>query len=181
MKWDDIQIHFSSTDSDVNGACWIEGNINGGKAEQKGVELNGTWYATDQLNFDVERLPGEPRVHRGHARPELDRGDYIAKGWTLPVSPKEKYWASVEYTFPDFLPMAGDFWTRFSYTYQGKTWDSLGRDRGLPQRPTIGRVAGVPDPGVEVRHASSSASRAKTDGSPRSWSGTSSTTRASTG
>jgi hypothetical protein len=51
---------------------------------------------------------------------------YIAKGWTLPVSPKEKYWASVEYTFPDFLPMAGDFWTRFSYTYQGKVWDSLG-------------------------------------------------------
>jgi outer membrane receptor protein involved in Fe transport len=44
----------------------------------------------------------------------------------MPVSPKEKYWASVEYTFPDFLPWAGDFWTRFSYTYQGKVWDSLG-------------------------------------------------------
>ena len=34
----------------------------------------------------------------------------------MPVSPKEKYWAAVEYTFPDFLPMQGDFWTRFSYT-----------------------------------------------------------------
>ena len=59
---------------------------------------------------------------------------YIAKGWTLPVSPEEKYWASVEYTFPDFLPMQGDLWTSFSYTYQGETWDSLSDDRGLPQR-----------------------------------------------
>ena len=50
---------------------------------------------------------------------------YIAKGWELPVSPEEKYWASVEYTFPDFLPLQGELWTSFSYTYQGKTWDSL--------------------------------------------------------
>ena len=40
---------------------------------------------------------------------------YIAKGTTLPVSPEEKYWASAEYTFPDFLPLDGDLWTRFSY------------------------------------------------------------------
>ena len=26
---------------------------------------------------------------------------YIAEGTTMPVSPKEKYWASVEYTMPD--------------------------------------------------------------------------------
>ncbi len=43
----------------------------------------------------------------------------------MPISPKEKYWAAVEYTFPDFLPMQGDLWTRFSYSYQGKIWDSL--------------------------------------------------------
>ncbi len=48
----------------------------------------------------------------------------------MPVSPKEKYWAAVEYTFPDFLPLQGDLWTRFSYTWQGKIWDSLDRDRG---------------------------------------------------
>ena len=50
---------------------------------------------------------------------------YIAEGTTMPISPKEKYWAAVEYTFPDFLPMAGDLWTRFSYSWQGKVWDSL--------------------------------------------------------
>ena len=26
----------------------------------------------------------------------------------MPISPKEKYWAAVEYTFPDFLPLQGD-------------------------------------------------------------------------
>ncbi len=125
MKWDDIQIHFSSTDSDVNGAWWIEGNINGGKAEQKGVEFNGTWYATDQLKLDWSVFLASPKFTEDTLVPNSSVV-YIAKGWTLPVSPKEKYWASVEYTFPDFLPMSGDFWTRFSYTYQGKTWDSLG-------------------------------------------------------
>ena len=43
----------------------------------------------------------------------------------MPVSPKKKYWASVDYTFPKFLPLQGDVWTRFSYSWQGKTWDSL--------------------------------------------------------
>jgi iron complex outermembrane receptor protein len=124
MKWDDIQIHFSSTDSDNNGAFWIEGNINGGKAEQKGVELNGQWYATDRLNFDWSIFLASPEFTQDTLVPNSDEV-YIAKGTTLPVSPKEKYWASVEYTFPDFLPWAGDFWTRFSYSWQAKTWDSL--------------------------------------------------------
>ncbi len=128
MQWDDIQVHFSDTDRDNGGAYWIEGNINGGKAEQKGVEFNGTWYATDRLNFSWSAFLASPEFTEDTFRENDDPATadpYIAKGWTMPVSPKEKYWASVEYTFPDFLPWAGDFWTRFSYTYQGKVWDSL--------------------------------------------------------
>ena len=49
---------------------------------------------------------------------------YIAEGTTMPVSPKEKYWASVEYTMPDIVPN-GDLWTRFSYSWQSHVWDSL--------------------------------------------------------
>ena len=119
MQWDDIQIHFGSTDT-----WWVEGNINGGKAEQKGVELNGKWYATDRLNFEWSVFLASPEFTEDTLVPNSSTV-YIAKGWTLPVSPKEKYWFAAEYTFPDFLPWAGDFWTRFSYTYQGKTWDSL--------------------------------------------------------
>ncbi len=124
MEWDDIQIHFSGTDGDNNGAWWIEGNINGGTAEQKGVEFNGQWYATDRLNFSWSAFLASPEFTEDTLVPNSDEV-YIAKGTTMPVSPKEKYWAAVEYTFPDFLPMQGDFWTRFSYSYQGKVWDSL--------------------------------------------------------
>jgi outer membrane receptor protein involved in Fe transport len=123
MKWDDIQIHVSSTSGGNGGAFYIEGNINGGKAEQKGVEFSGTWYATDRLNFQYSAFLASPEFTEDSFTEDGDL--YIAKGTTMPVSPKEKYWAAVEYTFPDFLPMAGDLWTRFSYSYEGKIWDSL--------------------------------------------------------
>ena len=71
-----------------------------------------------------------PSSRRTRSCPNTDEV-YIAEGTTMPVSPKEKYWAAVEYTFPDFLPLQGDFWTRFSYTWQSQVWDSLTRDRGL--------------------------------------------------
>ena len=108
MKWDDIQIHFSSTSGADSGAFWVEGNINGGKAEQKGVELNGQWYATRAAELrsgaSSSRAPSSPRT-RSSRTPILPRSTF-AKDTTMPVSPKEKYWASVEYTFPDFLPLA---------------------------------------------------------------------------
>jgi outer membrane receptor protein involved in Fe transport len=124
MVWDDIQIHFSSTTGDLGGAFWIEGNINGGEAEQKGVEFNGSWYATDRLNFSWNAFLASPEFSEDTLVPNSDEV-YIAEGWTLPVSPKEKYWASVEYTFPDFVPMQGDLWTSFSYSFTGEVWDSL--------------------------------------------------------
>ena len=124
MEWEDIQIHFSGTDSDNDGAWWIEGNINGGTAEQTGIEFNGQWYATDRLNFQWSVFLASPEFTEDTLVPNSDEV-YIAKGTTMPVSPKEKYWAAVEYTFPDFLPMQGDFWTRFSYSYQGEVWDNL--------------------------------------------------------
>ena len=142
MKWDDIQVHFSSTSDADNGAFWVEGNINGGKAEQKGVEFNGSG-TRPSAQLRVERIPREPEFTEDTFVPNTIEV-YIAKGTTMPVSPKEKYWAAVEYTFPDFLPLQGDFWTRFSYSWQGKIWDSLTAIDG--QRPR------VPDSRMEVRH-----------------------------
>jgi outer membrane receptor protein involved in Fe transport len=125
MEWDDIQLRLDNTDDGNNGAWWLEGNFNGGKAEQKGVEFNGQWIATDRLNFEWSVFLGNPEFTEDTLYPNTTE-IYVAKGTTMPVSPEEKYWASVEYTFPDFLPLQGDLWTRFSYTWQGEVWDSLG-------------------------------------------------------
>jgi iron complex outermembrane recepter protein len=125
MEWDDIQLRFDSSDEE-GGAWWLEGNINGGTAEQKGVELAGSWYATDRLSFEWSAFLGSPEFTENTYVPNSSpREVYIAKGWTMPISPKEKYWAAVEYTFPDFIPASGDLWTRFSYTWQSHVWDSL--------------------------------------------------------
>jgi iron complex outermembrane recepter protein len=121
MKWEDIQIHFDSTD-----AYWIEGNINGGTAEQKGVEFNGEWAVTESLNFAWSAFLASPEFTEDTIVPNSDPPEvYIPKDSVLPNSPKEKYWASVDYTFPKFLPLAGDVWTRFSYNWQAKFWDGL--------------------------------------------------------
>lgn len=125
MKWDDIQLHFDSTSDADNGAFWIEGNINGGDAEQKGIELNGQWYATERLNFEWSAFFADPEFTQTTFVPNSEDNEvYIPKGSTFPNSPKKKYWLSTEYTFPKFLP-GGDVWTRFSYSWQDKTWDSL--------------------------------------------------------
>ena len=128
MKWDDIQIHVDGTSGGNNGAFYIEGNINGGEAEQTGVEFNGSWYATDRLNFQWSVFLASPEFTEDTFLADAQPGDdpYIAEGWTMPISPKEKYWAAVEYTFPEGLLGSGEWWTRFSYTYQSEVWDSLG-------------------------------------------------------
>jgi len=125
MKWDDIQQRITSTSLSDSGAFWIEGNFNAGDAEQKGVEFNGQWLATDRLNFQWSVFLGSPEFKKDIANPNSSSGTLlVGKGWTMPISPKEKYWASVEYTFPRFVA-TGDLWTSFSYSQQGKVWDSL--------------------------------------------------------
>lgn len=125
MDWEDVQIRVTSTSLSDSGAFWIEGNFNAGNAEQKGVEFNGQWLATDRLNFQWSVFLASPEFKDDVPNPNSSSGTLlVGKGWTMPISPKEKYWASVEYTFPRFLPK-GDLWTSFSYTYQGKVWDSL--------------------------------------------------------
>ena len=124
MEWDDIQLRLTSTSDSDTGAWWLEGNFNGGKAEQKGVELSGEWYATERLNFSWNAFLASPEFTDDTFYPNTT-DIFIESGTTMPVSPKEKYWASVEYTFPDFLPMQGDLYTRFSYSWQSQVWDSL--------------------------------------------------------
>ena len=124
MEWDDIQLRLAGTSDSDTGAWWLEGNFNGAKAEQKGLELNGQWYATDALSFEWSAFLASPEFTEDTFVPNTDEV-YIADGTTMPVSPKEKYFVAVEYNFPKFLPVQGNVWTRFSYTWQSQVLDSL--------------------------------------------------------
>lgn len=124
MKWEDIQLRITGTSSASGGGFWLEGNFNGNEAVQKGVELNGEWQATDRLNFAWSAFWADPEFTEDTFYPNSE-DIYVAKGSTMPVSPEEKYWASVEYYLPRSQSATGDFFTRFSYSWTGETWNSL--------------------------------------------------------
>ena len=87
-------------------------------------QSSGQWYATDRLSFEWNLFLASPEFTEDTFVPNTDVV-YIAEGTTMPISPNEKYWAAVEYTFPDLLPWQGELWTRFSYSWQGKVWVSF--------------------------------------------------------
>src|SRR5688572_2563748 len=72
MEWDDIQIHYETDE-----AWWVEGNINGGSAEQTGIEFSGEWYATDRLNFQWSVFLASPEFTEDTLIPafEPEEGD----------------------------------------------------------------------------------------------------------
>ena len=68
---------FSSTSSSLGGAWWIEGNINGGQAEQKGIEVSGAWAATERLNLSWSAFFADPEFTEDTLVPNSDE-IYIA-------------------------------------------------------------------------------------------------------
>src|SRR5688500_11573896 len=119
MEWSDIQLRADASDTDP---WWVEGIFNGGKAEQKGIELQVEWQVNDRFSFDVGGFLADPEFSESFTTPA---GSPVEEGWPMPDSPEEKFWAAFEYRVPGFLIQDGDFWTRFSYSYQGEFWNSL--------------------------------------------------------
>jgi iron complex outermembrane recepter protein len=124
MEWDQIQLNVSG--SDAGNPFWLRGTFNGGKAEQKGVEMNGIWQVTADLNIQASAFLANPEFSEDTVYPDPEEGVAIPSGTTMPVSPEEKYWIALDYTLPNFLDLAGKTWTRFSYSYQGEVWRSTG-------------------------------------------------------
>jgi iron complex outermembrane recepter protein len=119
MEWSDIQL---SGDTSEDDPWWLRGTFNGGKAEQKGVELQTEWRVSDRFSLEVGGFVADPEFSQGFVDPD---GDAVEQGWPMPDSPEEKLWAAVEYRVPGFLIQDGEFWTRLSYSYQGEFWNSL--------------------------------------------------------
>ena len=128
MEWDDIQLraHQHGLRRADNGAFWLEGNFNGGKAEQKGVEFNGQWYATDASTSSGAHSSRARNSRKTLSYPNTDRRSSSPKARRCRSRPGKSTGPRSSTHFPDFLPIAGDFWTRISYTWQSKVWDSLG-------------------------------------------------------
>jgi outer membrane receptor protein involved in Fe transport len=119
MEWSDIQLSGDTAEGDP---WWVRGTFNGGKAEQKGVELQTEWQVNDRFSLEFGGFLADPEFSEGFVDPD---GDVVDEGWPMPDSPEEKLWAAAEYRIPGFLLRDGEFWTRLSYSYQGEYWNSL--------------------------------------------------------
>ena len=87
MEWDNY--HFS--EGGVDGQWWLRGTVNGGTVEQKGVEMNAIWQATDNLRLEATATLTDPEVTEQYTF--LD-GDTLEKGDPLPNSPKRSYFVA---------------------------------------------------------------------------------------
>lgn len=121
MEWDDIQLNRSG--STAGNPWWMRGTFNGGKAEQKGIELSVSWSATENFNLSASAFLADPEFSEDTFYPDGDLA--IEAGTVMPISPEEKYWVGADYTFPNLFGAQGDFWTRISWSYQSEIWNSL--------------------------------------------------------
>jgi len=119
MEWSDIQLRGDASDVDP---WWVEGIFNGGKAEQKGIEVQTEWQVSDRFSLEIGGFLADPEFSEAFVTPA---GNHVGEGWPMPDSPKEKFWTALEYRVPGFLIQNGEFWTRFSYAYQGEYWNGL--------------------------------------------------------
>jgi outer membrane receptor protein involved in Fe transport len=133
MEWDGIQLNRSG--SAAGNPWWMRGTFNGGKAEQKGIEISLNWSPLDNLSFDASAFLADPEFSEDTFAPDGDLE--IPEGTPMPNSPEEKYWVAANYTFPNLFGSQGDLWTRIAWSYQSEVWNNLAAisDFYLPEEP----------------------------------------------
>jgi len=115
VQWDDIQINQSS----VNGQWWLRGTVNGGKGENKGVEYELNWQATDRLYLYSSGSFGDPKYTE-----DIQRiSDVIPAGTPMVWAYKRSMSIGIEYTIPDVF--GGDLWFGYNHTYQSSKWNNI--------------------------------------------------------
>ena len=68
MEWEDIQLNRSG--STAGNPWWMRGTFNGGKAEQKGIELSVGWYPTDNFSIDASAFLADPEFSEDTFAPD---------------------------------------------------------------------------------------------------------------
>ncbi len=117
MKWDDYQ----QTTGGLEDTWWIFGNVNAASMEQKGIELDATWRATDNLILRATLFFGDSGATEDFT---FYDGTVIKKGDEMSNSPRRRTHFSLDYTTP-WQPFGGELWTRFDYSYGSSTWESI--------------------------------------------------------
>lgn len=120
MKWTDIQLNSSTSGAD-DGAWWKRGTINGGTAENTGLELSGAARASKNWSFNFSMIAANPHLTDPVS---YASGTYIPEGTPMVGAPDFKGTIGVEYAF-DYKPAGGDLWASFDYSYQSSVYDSL--------------------------------------------------------
>jgi iron complex outermembrane recepter protein len=122
MKWTDIQLNSNTSGAaNGNGAWWKRGTINGGSAENSGLELSGAARVTKQWSLDFSMMAANPHLTDPVVYPN---GETIPEGTQMVGAPDFKASAGVEYAF-DWKPAGGDLWARLDYSYQSSIYQSL--------------------------------------------------------
>jgi iron complex outermembrane receptor protein len=146
MHWNEIQLESSTSGAaSGNGAWWKHGTINGGSAENKGIELSGSLRATRQILFDFNVTAQDPKLTEAVVYARSNR--VIPAGTQMVGAPKFKASGGLEYDF-DWKPMDGKLWARFDYSYQSLEYQNLlyasenfqNEVQGLALTPNGGRV-----------------------------------------
>lgn len=117
VVWDQIQTHSAG----VNNIWWLGGTVNGGKAENKGVEISADWQLTDSLFIQGRATLSDPKFTEPVEFP--DGHLVVPAGAPMVWSAEEKYFFGLEYTIADVL--GGDLWFRYDYSYESEKWSSL--------------------------------------------------------
>ena len=125
MIWDNIQATRGGDDDDV---WWLVGNINGGKAVSKGIEVEFDARISPQLKFDSSFFTGKAN----YVDPVLYSGEVVVEAGTkMSFAPSFKAAMGMEYTVPD-VAFGADMWMRYDMWFQGKMLKNSGDPYYLP-------------------------------------------------
>ncbi|MCJ7556111.1 MAG: TonB-dependent receptor [Gammaproteobacteria bacterium] len=125
MVWDGIQIN-----SRLGDKWWQRGTWNGDTGETSGIEINGTFFITQNFVVEGSAFFADAKYTSDSYSPycpvtEDGCTPWIYNGQDMPGSPDEKYWLAAEYTVPNAFGLPGDLWFRVDTSYQAGTWDDL--------------------------------------------------------
>lgn len=127
MEWDNIQIN--SRVGPTWREWWARGTWNGKTGESKGLEVNGTYYVTQNFVLEASMYIAESTYTAdtySPVCPESEEGcePYLYSGTSMPGAPDLKYWVAAEYTVPRAFDLPGDLWFRYDTSFQDETWDN---------------------------------------------------------